>query len=65
MFSFFGKKVAETANNQPVVHVLRSDAHKLLQDLQEWLPKGSEPALLVAYISPHIDFNQSCLILKQ
>lgn len=50
MFSFFGKKVAETANNQPVVHVLRSDAQKLLQDLQEWLPKGAEPALLVAYI---------------
>ncbi len=65
MFSFFGKKVAETANNQPVVHVLRSDAQKLLQDLQEWLPKDAEPALLVAYISPHIDFNQSCLILKQ
>ncbi len=65
MFSFFGKKVAGTPNNQPVVHVLRSDAQKLLQDLQEWLPKGAEPALLVAYISPHIDFNQSCLILKQ
>ena len=65
MFSFFGKKVAETANNQTVVHVLRSDAQKLSQDLQEWLPKGAEPALLVAYISPHIDFNQSCLILKQ
>ncbi|WP_320152241.1 FIST N-terminal domain-containing protein [uncultured Tolumonas sp.] len=65
MFSFFGKKVAETANNQPVVHVLRSAAQKLLQDLQEWLPKGAEPALLVAYISPHIDFNQCCQTLKQ
>ena len=65
MFSFFGKKVAKTANNKTVVHVLRSDAQKLSQDLQEWLPKVAEPALLVAYISPHIDFNQSCLILKQ
>lgn len=65
MFSFFGKKVAGSSNNRPVVHVLRSAAQKLSQDLQEWLPKIAEPALLVAYISPHIDFNQSCLILKQ
>ncbi|WP_316673876.1 methyl-accepting chemotaxis protein [uncultured Tolumonas sp.] len=65
MFSFFGKKVAGTPNNQPVVHVLRSDAQKLSQDLQEWLPKGAEPALLVAYVSPHTDFNQCCQMLKQ
>ncbi len=65
MFSLFGKKVAETANNQPIVHVLRSNAQKLSQDLQEWLPKGSDPALLVAYISPHTDFNQCCQMLKQ
>ena len=65
MFSFFGKKIAETANNQPVVHVLRSDAQKLSQDLQGWLPKGSEPALLVSYISSHADFNQCCQTLKQ
>lgn len=65
MFSFFNKKVAEPTNNSPVVQVLKTNDLMLSQDLQEWLPNNAEPALLVAYISPHVNFNQICQTLKQ
>ena len=65
MFSFFNKKVAGPTNNSPVIQVLKTNDLMLSQDLKEWLPKNTEPALLVAYVSPHVSFNQICQTLKQ
>jgi hypothetical protein len=65
MFSFFKKKSKVTPNPLPVVSVLRSDANKLTQDIEKWLPNGSTPALLMAYVSPYVDFKQTCQALKK
>ena len=65
MFSFFRKKSAGTIDNIDVVHVLRTSSQKLTQDMSGWLPQQAVPVLVIAYVSPHVDFSQVCQNIRQ
>jgi len=63
MFSFFKKK-SDDPPPSSVVTVLHTDDKNLSKDIQQWLPSGFKPVFLMAYVSPHVDFNTVCVLLK-
>jgi hypothetical protein len=65
MFSFLKNKATKWQHEASVVRVLRTTSQNISHDLLSWQTSDEKTALIVAYVSPHLDFNQVCQLLKK
>lgn len=65
MFQFLTNRRSESLSVQDVVHVLQTRKNSLEQDVPRWLAGLPQPALLLAYLSPHLEFSQVCSTLQR
>lgn len=65
IFSFFQKQRAISTQYISVVQVLKTTGSSLSKDIEHWISPVAKPALILAYISPHVDFNKTCQQIKQ